>query len=89
MVARSISGGGSTRTHIMTRSKAHFFKSLDLTDVITPADDTPGTFTGVHGREARGAAHASSARALPTHSSTSQHPAAPTAAMRTFTQAPS
>ncbi|KAF6256496.1 pyruvate kinase [Scenedesmus sp. NREL 46B-D3] len=31
---------------IHARAKTHFFKSLDLTELMVPADDTPGAFTG-------------------------------------------
>jgi hypothetical protein len=33
-----------TRVHV--KAKTHFFKSLDLTELMVPADDTPGAFTG-------------------------------------------
>ncbi|WIA20807.1 hypothetical protein OEZ85_005164 [Tetradesmus obliquus] len=38
-----ISGRKAPRMHV--KAKTHFFKSLDLTEVMVPADDTPGAFT--------------------------------------------
>ncbi|WIA41090.1 hypothetical protein OEZ86_004721 [Tetradesmus obliquus] len=37
------SGRKAPRMHV--KAKTHFFKSLDLTEVMVPADDTPGAFT--------------------------------------------
>eukprot|EP00879_Flechtneria_rotunda_P010736 GHRR01011218.1.p1 GENE.GHRR01011218.1~~GHRR01011218.1.p1 ORF type:complete len:534 (+),score=126.26 GHRR01011218.1:418-2019(+) len=42
MAGKSKSGGVTYRT----KAKQHFFRSLDLNDVITPADDDQGAFTG-------------------------------------------
>jgi hypothetical protein len=43
-VATMFSGKKAPRVHV--KAKTHFFKSLDLTELMVPADDTPGAFTG-------------------------------------------
>jgi hypothetical protein len=47
-------GKKAPRVHV--KAKTHFFKSLDLTELMVPADDNPGAFTGVHTVTSRPAA---------------------------------
>jgi hypothetical protein len=39
---------GKKAPRFYVKAKTHFFKSLDLTELMVPGDDTPGAFTGVH-----------------------------------------
>lgn len=45
MVGKSIKGSGGGKV-TLGKAKQHFFKDLDLSHVITPADDETGSFTG-------------------------------------------